>query len=196
MFTSRSEYRLTLRADNADLRLTGKGIAVGCVSTEREKLFKTKIGGLGVSRGTLKVLTITPNHARTYQLPLNQDGIRRTAYEMLSYPSISFEMLARVWPELSEIPQDIQEQLTIETLYAGYLDRQSQDIDLFKREEGTPIPTAINYDTIPSLSNEIRAKLKLARPATIGAAHQIQGMTPAAITILLGHLRRLSAKAA
>jgi len=193
MFTSRSEYRLSLRADNADLRLTGKGIAIGCVGSERKAVFNAKEESLRVSCETLKNLNITPNNAKSFDINLNQDGVRRSAFELLTYPHIVFSDLCRVWNELETIPADIVEQVEIEAMYSGYLDKQQQDIDVFKREEGMKIPDGIDYDSLPSLSTEVKNKLKSNKPQTIGAASNIQGMTPAAILTLIGHVRKRNA---
>ncbi|MDE3016829.1 MAG: tRNA uridine-5-carboxymethylaminomethyl(34) synthesis enzyme MnmG [Pseudomonadota bacterium] len=192
MFTSRSEYRLTLRADNADLRLTEKGISIGCVGKTRREIFHKKEAALKFSRGTLKTLTITPHEAESYNIPINQDGMRRSAYDLLNYNHIGFPSLYRIWPQLKEIPADVSEQLEIEAMYSGYLDRQEQDIADFKKEENMAIPAAINYDVMPSLSTEIKLKLNQFRPHTIGAASRIQGVTPAAIIALMAHVKKYS----
>ncbi len=190
MFTSRSEYRLSLRADNADLRLTGKGIDIGCVASVRENVFNKKIESLSVSRETLKQLTITPNQAKLSNIVLNHDGVRRSAFELLTYPHINFQDICRIWSELHEIPKDIVEQIEIEALYDGYLEKQEQDIIVFKREEELLIPSSVDYDLLPSLSTEIKNKLKFHKPHNIGAASRIQGMTPAAIITLIGHIKK------
>jgi len=194
MFTSRSEYRLSLRADNADLRLTEKGMAVGCISSERQKAFATKKGFLHGSRETLQSKSITPPEAKAHGLAINQDGIRRSAYELLNYNDIGFSNLCLIWPELQSIPADIIEQLEVEVLYSGYLERQELDIAAFKREEEMPIPEALDYDALPSLSTEIKTKLKRINPATIGAASRIQGVTPASIIALMAHIKRYEFK--
>jgi tRNA uridine 5-carboxymethylaminomethyl modification enzyme len=194
MFTSRSEYRLTLRADNADLRLTSKGIAIGCVGSYRKKIFEEKESLLNVSRGTFKALTITPNDAARYDLAINKDGIRRSAFDLLYYNSIPFESLCRVWPELQKTPASVLEQLQIESMYSGYLERQELDIHAFKKEEEMPIPEAFDYDLLPSLSTEVKTKLKHIRPSTIGAAGRIQGVTPAAIITLMAYIKKQSAR--
>ncbi|MEQ1704495.1 MAG: tRNA uridine-5-carboxymethylaminomethyl(34) synthesis enzyme MnmG [Rickettsiales bacterium] len=190
MFTSRSEYRLSLRADNADLRLTEKGIAIGCVKNERKALFKGKLEGLRASRGTLKNLSITPNQAANFAINLNQDGVRRSAFDLLTYPHVNFSDICRVWPELQSMKKDIVEQIEIEALYDSYLEKQEQDIIIFKREEELLIPESINYDLLSSLSTEVKNKLKFHKPHNIGAASRIQGMTPAAVTALIGFIKK------
>ena len=190
MFTSRSEYRLTLRADNADLRLTPNGIEIGCVGSDRKKAFDEKESLLNVSRETLKGLNITPNEAKNFDLTINKDGIRRSAFELLYYNNIPFEKLCIIWPEMASIRPDILEQLQIESMYSGYLERQELDISSFKKEEEMAIPEGMDYDELPSLSTEIKTKLKHIRPSTIGAAGRIQGVTPAAIITLMGHIKK------
>ena len=190
MFTSRSEYRLSLRADNADLRLTGKAISIGGVGSLRETTFRRKESQMSVSRETLNRLSVTPNEAKSYGLTLNQDGIRRTAFDLLQHNHIDFAHLETIWPEVASIPNDIREQLEIESMYSAYLERQELDILAFKKEEEMTIPEALDYDTLPSLSNEIKTKLKSIRPHTIGAASRIQGVTPAAIIALMGHIKK------
>lgn len=194
MFTSRSEYRLSLRADNADLRLTGKGIAIGCIGKDRQKHFESKKALLELSRGTLKQLSITPNHFKSFGFNLNQDGVKRTALELLTYNHITYDNLCTVWPELRDIPLDVVRQLEIEAMYEGYLERQELDIVNFKKEETMRIPEDLNYDELSSLSTEIKTKLKNHRPHTIGAAGRIQGMTPAAIIALMAHLKKMASK--
>ena len=190
MFTSRSEYRLSLRADNADLRLTQKGIDIGCVGSARKIAFEKKIQLLSVSRGTLKQLNTTPNQAKLSNIAINHDGVRRSAFELLTYPHIGFSDICRIWPELQEMPKDIVEQIETEALYDGYLDKQEQDIIVFKREEELIIPNSIDYDLLPSLSTEIKNKLKSHKPHNIGAASRIQGMTPAAVITLIGYIKK------
>jgi tRNA uridine 5-carboxymethylaminomethyl modification enzyme len=195
MFTSRSEYRLSLRADNADLRLTGRGIKYGCVGSQRKKLFLDKAERLRVSRETLDNLYITPNQLKTHGVHINQDGVRRSAFDLLTHNTIRFERLVAIWPELSDIAPDALEQIEIDAMYHGYLERQHDDINAFKKEEAMLIPEDINYDILASLSNEVKAKLKHIRPQTIGAAGRIQGMTPAAVVTLMAHIRKMSYKA-
>jgi tRNA uridine 5-carboxymethylaminomethyl modification enzyme len=195
MFTSRSEYRLSLRADNADLRLTGRGIAIGCVGSLRKKQFEDKLSAMNVSRETFQRLTLTPNEAKTHGLAINQDGIRRTAFELLTYPHVKLDDVLRIWPELGSVDADVLEQLQIEAMYSSYLEKQDQDIIEFKKEEEMLIPEAMSYDDLPSISTEIKTKLKFHRPATIGAASRIQGVTPAAVIALMGHIRKFNSAA-
>ncbi len=190
MFTSRSEYRLSLRADNADLRLTSRAIDIGCVSSRRTAIYREKEVIHNVSRETFLNLSMTPNEAMAYGIKLNQDGIRRNALELLSNPNITYDDLVRRWPQLGEIRPDIKEQIEIEAMYSGYLDRQMEDIESFKKEEKMLIPENFDFDPLPSISNEIKAKLKAARPSTIGSASRIQGMTPAALVALMAHIRK------
>lgn len=191
MFTSRSEFRLSLRADNADLRLTEKGIAIGCVNSKRKQQHIDKLDLLNVSRETMIRLNATPNELKKHGVTINQDGIRRSAFDLMRYDHIGFEGVTKIWSELNSIPDDIKKQLLIETTYSGYLDRQMEDMLSLKQEEKMSIPDLFNYDDLPSLSNEVKAKLKLVKPETIGAASRIPGITPAAVITLMGHLRRL-----
>lgn len=192
MFTSRSEYRLSLRADNADLRLTEKGIEIGCVGSVRKLNFETKLQLLNEARHNLKSLNITPNQAKLLDINLNHDGVRRTAFELLTYPHIGFSDICRAWEQLKKIPKNIVEQLEIEASYDGYLEQQTQDIAVFKREEDLLIPDDVDYDNLPSLSTEIKNKLKFHKPHTIGTASRIQGMTPAAVMNLIGYIKKTS----
>jgi tRNA uridine 5-carboxymethylaminomethyl modification enzyme len=190
MFTSRAEYRLTLRADNADQRLTGKGVAIGCVGAPRRKVFDAKMTALLAARERLATCRATPSVLRAHDLPIARDGAVRTAMELLAYPGVDLGQLARLWPELSELAPEIVEQVEIDGQYAGYLERQEADIRAFRREEALTIPTTVNYDTIGGLSAEARTKLRSTQPATLGAASRIPGMTPAALVALLRHVQR------
>jgi tRNA uridine 5-carboxymethylaminomethyl modification enzyme len=190
MFTSRAEYRLTLRADNADQRLTGKGIAVGCVGQTRQACFEQKMSALEQARARAAALSITPKQAANYDVRLNQDGKRRTAFELLSYPDISVSELARIWPEFADLAPKIAEQLEIDAKYAVYLDRQSADIESYRKDESFELPEQLDYASLQGLSNEIRQKLQTHKPRTIGQAGRIDGITPAALTLLVAHVRR------
>ena len=187
MFTSRAEYRLTLRADNADQRLTGLGEQGGIVGSERAKLFADKLGRLAVSRETMTALTLTPNEAAKHGIAVRLDGVRRTALDLLSLTD--FPSLVRIWPELAGFSPEIVEQLEIDAQYAGYMDRQDADIVAFRRDEGRALPTGLDYGAVSGLSNEVRQKLERIRPATLGQASRIEGLTPAALTLILAHIK-------
>ncbi len=190
MFTSRAEYRLRLRADNADQRLTEKGVAAGCVGGGRARAFAAKMRDLAAAAALLDGLTASPNRLRAAGIEVNLDGVRRSARELLGYRRIGFDRLAALWPEIRGIPPKIAAQLEIEAGYAGYLERQEADIRAFRRDEALAIPDDLDFDAIPGLSTEVRGKLQQARPATLGQAARISGVTPAALTVLLGHVRR------
>ena len=190
MFTSRAEYRLRLRADNADQRLTPKGVDIGCVGPKRARLFGEKAAALANATDLLERLTVTPNRLKTHGIHINQDGVKRTARTLLAYPNISLGDLAGLWPEIGDIPEALHRQLEIEAGYTGYIERQEADITALRRDESLEIPEDMDFDALSGLSNEARAKLAEARPATLGAAARISGVTPAALTILLGHVRR------
>ena len=187
MFTSRAEYRLTLRADNADQRLTGLGVEGGIVGPERQAAFAGKLGRLTVSRETMARLTLTPPQAAAHGIAVRQDGVRRSAMDLLSLTDLP--ALARIWPEIGEIPPDIIEQLEIDAQYAGYLDRQEADILAFRRDEARALPAGLDYAAVIGLSNEVRSKLEAIRPATLGQAARIEGVTAAAITLILAHVK-------
>ncbi len=190
MFTSRAEYRLTLRADNADQRLTEKGIATGVVGGERARAFHTKAKILNQARAWLEALHLSPNEAASYGIRVNHDGVRRTAFDLLGFPEVDFASLKRVWPELASIPAAIAAQIEIDAKYAVYLDRQAADIAGFRRDEALPIPASLDYVGMPGLSAEIRQKLALIRPRTMGQAGRIEGVTPAALTLLAARIRQ------
>jgi tRNA uridine 5-carboxymethylaminomethyl modification enzyme len=194
MFTSRAEYRLTLRADNADLRLTPLGIRVGCVSGFRERAFTRKQASMEAGRNLVNSLSATPNALRRNGLRINLDGLRRTAADLLGYPGMSIDRLCVLWPELASIPKAIQTQLEIEAQYAGYLARQDSDIRAFRRDEALALPEELEYSRICGLSAEVLQKLSAIRPGTLGQAARIPGMTPAALTALLRFARRLGAE--
>ncbi len=192
MFTSRAEYRLILRADNADQRLTGKGVALGCVGAARRQAFAVKTEALAAGRDLLNTLSATPTELRGRGFNVNLDGVRRSAFALLRYPDISWQQIAALWPDLAGLRSDVAEQLEIEGRYAGYLDRQSSDIAAFRRDEALALPADLDYAGIGSLSTEVRLKLETARPATLGAASRIPGVTPAAVTALLAYVKRAS----
>jgi tRNA uridine 5-carboxymethylaminomethyl modification enzyme len=190
MFTSRAEFRLHLRADNADQRLTPLGNARGLVGAERHDLFATKIDALSQGRALLTTLTATPNVARKAGISVNEDGKLRSAFDLLSYPDVTPDDAIRLWPEIAGIAPDIIEQLVVDAQYAVYLDRQRDDIDAVRRDEQKPIPEDMDFTAIPGLSMEIRQKLQQFRPQTIAQAQAMDGMTPAAVTLLLAVIRR------
>jgi tRNA uridine 5-carboxymethylaminomethyl modification enzyme len=193
MFTSRAEYRLTLRADNADQRLTEKGIALGCVGNARMQHHRTKMDALNAARTLSKSLTITPNEAIKHGMTLNRDGQRRSAFELMAYPDIGWSQVRAIWPELAAIDPVIATHLEIDAKYDVYLERQSADVEAFRRDEGMVL-SEVDYQQVPGLSNEVRAKLEKARPFTVGQAGRIDGMTPAALGILAAYLRREARK--
>ncbi|MDA9442253.1 tRNA uridine 5-carboxymethylaminomethyl modification protein [Bradyrhizobium sp. CCBAU 51745] len=193
MFTSRAEYRLTLRADNADQRLTEKAIALGCVGSARIRHHRAKMAALNAARTLSKSLTITPNEAIKHGLSLNRDGQRRSAFELMAYPEIGWSQVRAIWPELASIDPVIATHLEIDAKYDVYLERQSADVEAFRRDEGMVL-SEVDYSLVPGLSNEVRAKLEKARPFTVGQAGRIDGMTPAALGILAAYLRREARK--
>lgn len=190
MFTSRAEYRLTLRADNADQRLTPAGIRLGCVGHDRQTQFEKKMEALNAARVLAASLKSTPNKLAEFGIRINADGVWRSALDLLTYPDIGFQDLIRVWPELSGINPDIIEQIEIDGKYAGYMQRQEGDIHAFRKDEALTLPDDLNIDEIGSLSAEIRQKLKQTKPTTLGAASRIPGMTPAALVALLRFVKR------
>ena len=193
MFTSRAEYRLTLRADNADQRLTPMGMALGCVGPERRLVYSAKAEALDSGRALVRRLSMTPNELHRYGLAINADGIRRSAADLLAYPGIDLARLMAIWPELAAVPQLIAEQLETDGRYSGYLERQTEEIAAFRRDEALKLPVDLDYDAIGSLSAEIRTKLRVSRPETLGAAARVSGVTPAALVALLRHVRRPAA---
>ena len=190
MFTSRAEYRLQLRADNADQRLTDKGIAIGCVGAERARLHKEKTSALNDAYEFAKSVSLTPKEAERHGLLLNKDGQRRTAFELLSYPSVTITQLAKIWPRFGELEPKIAEQIEVDAKYDVYLSRQAADIAAYRRDESVVLPDDFDYAALPGLSNEMKHKLQVHRPRTIGQAGRIDGVTPAALTLLVAHVRR------
>jgi tRNA uridine 5-carboxymethylaminomethyl modification enzyme len=190
MFTSRAEYRLTLRADNADQRLTDRGIAIGCVGAARRQAHADKMAALTAARDFARSVSLTPNEAERHGLALNRDGQRRSAFELLSHPNIGIAELAKIWPRLAELPPKIAEQIEIDAKYDVYLSRQAADIAAYRRDESLELPATLDYAELRGLSNEVRHKLQTLRPRTIGQAGRIDGITPAALTLLVAHLKR------
>jgi len=190
MFTSRAEYRLALRADNADQRLTEKGADIGVVGSLRAQTFREKKSALADLRGILDGLSATPNKLAQFGIAINQDGQHRTGRELLAYQDVTVDVLSGLWPDLKGTDPLIAEQIKIDAHYSAYLERQQSDVQAFRRDEGLEISDDLDFALIPGLSNEVRAKLEAARPATLGAAARISGVTPAALTALLTHVRR------
>ncbi len=190
MFTSRAEYRLTLRADNADQRLTDKGIALGCIGPQRSRRHQAKMAALKDARALAEALNVTPNEAARHGLELRRDGQRRSAFDLLSYPDIGVADIARIWPRLGELDPKIAEQLEVDAKYAVYLDRQAADVESYRRDEALTLGDDIDYETLPGLSNEVRHKLRTHKPRTIGHASRLDGITPAALTLLAAHVHR------
>jgi tRNA uridine 5-carboxymethylaminomethyl modification enzyme len=190
MFTSRSEYRLSLRVDNADERLTPRGLALGCVGQKRADHFAGAQQELQASRARLDSVSLTPNQAAVHGIALNRDGIRRSAFQLLAYPEITWGQLAAIWAELAETSPRVADRLKTDATYAVYLDRQNADIAAFRRDEAVRLPASLDYAGISGLSNEMRVKLETVRPGTLGQAARIEGVTPAALTLLAAHARR------
>jgi tRNA uridine 5-carboxymethylaminomethyl modification enzyme len=192
MFTSRAEYRLTLRADNADQRLTARGIAIGCVGARRRRRHETKMAALATARDFARSVSLTPSEADRYGLMLNKDGQRRSAFELLSHPNIGTAELATIWPQFGDLPPKIAEQIEIDAKYDVYLSRQAADIAAYRRDERLELPEGLDYSQIGGLSTEVRQRLSSARPRTISQAARMDGITPAALTLLVAHLKRNS----
>lgn len=189
MFTSRAEFRLKLRADNADQRLTPMGEAIGCVGGDRSNAFLAKAAELATARGKLEALSLSPNEAAKHGLSINRDGRRRSAFDLLSYSEISLDRLKQIWPDLGEIPKSIGQQIEIDARYAAYVRRQDEDVAILRRDEAEIIPTDFDFAALPGLSHEIRQKLLKHRPETIAQASRIDGVTPAAIMLLLARIK-------
>jgi tRNA uridine 5-carboxymethylaminomethyl modification enzyme len=190
MFTSRAEYRLRLRADNADQRLTPAGLDLGCVGAERRAAFEKKCRALEEGRRLLESLTLTPNEAARRGLDINQDGRRRSAFELLAYPDVDLARLRGIWPEVGRIDARIAAQLEVDARYSHYVDRQEADVAAFRKDEGVAIPMDFDFAAIPGLSAEVRQRLEALRPVTLAQASRMEGMTPAALMLLLAHLRK------
>ena len=196
MFTSRAEYRLALRADNADQRLTARGVALGCVGAARRKMFEAKTAALSEAREYARSVNVSPSEAERHGFRLKKDGHRRSAFEILSYPDIGIAEVSRIWPRLGRLPQVVAEQLEIEAKYDVYLSRQAADVESYRRDEALLLPEHLDYSVIPGLSNEVRQKLSTQRPRSVGHAAKLEGMTPAALTLLVAYLRRGGTRAA
>jgi tRNA uridine 5-carboxymethylaminomethyl modification enzyme len=190
MFTSRAEFRLSLRCDNADIRLTPRGRKIGCVGVERGQLFSARLAQLNLLKERLQELNLTPGEAARHNIQINRDGVRRSAFSILSYPDVQFGDLVNIWPELGGFKGSISDQLEIDAKYAVYLDRQASAVFLLKRDESVKLGSDFDYDLIPGLSNEVRSKLKATRPDSLGQAGRIEGVTPAALTLILAWVKK------
>ena len=194
MFTSRAEYRLTLRSDNADIRLTTRGIKIGLISSNRAQIFNDKLENITKITKNMLKLTISPSQAQKFDINIAKDGILRTSNQILSQKGVNMVKIREIWPKIPYISREIDDQIEINAHYSGYLKKQNADILAFKRDESLIIPKTLNYDVLSGLSNEVKSKFKKIRPKTMGQALRIDGITPAAVYILLSHIKRKSIK--
>jgi tRNA uridine 5-carboxymethylaminomethyl modification enzyme len=190
MFTSRAEFRLSLRADNADERLTAKGIALGCVSADRARVYRQVRDQLEQARAMLKATTATPRELEAHGIIVNRDGARRSAFELAAQAQFSLDVLARVWPELADIPANLVRRLEADAKYSVYLDRQAEDVARYRRDDLAALPPDLDYGRLSGLSNEIKQKFIAVRPVSLGQARRIEGVTPAALALIAAHARR------
>lgn len=194
MFTSRAEYRLSLRADNADQRLTPLAISLGCAGELRQKAFENKAEGLSRAKEALTERAFTPQDLEKLGMTVRKDGTKRTAFELLAFPTVDYAMITQLDPSLADIPDDIQTQISRDAMYANYIERQARDVEALQRDEAHRIPDDFLYEDLEGLSNELASKLTLARPRTLAQASRVEGMTPAALTLILARLRRAGRK--
>jgi len=194
MFTSRAEFRLALRADNADQRLTPLGIRLGCVGGVRQQAFTEKMGQLTSAKTRTTAVSYTPKQIAAVGIAVNQDGNRRTGFDLLAFPDVDFDALVRLDPTLSDIDVETRRQIARDALYHNYIERQKKDVEAMQRDEAQKIPTEFDFTVLEGLSNELKGKLDRARPETLAQAGRIDGMTPAALTLLLAKLRQAEKK--
>jgi tRNA uridine 5-carboxymethylaminomethyl modification enzyme len=190
MFTSRAEFRLKLRADNADQRLTALGISIGCIAEDRQVAFREKTEALARGRAALDAVFLTPHQIKQMGIKVSQDGVLRSAFTLLSFPDVTPEAIAGIVPEFATLEPGIQRQIACDALYSQYIDRQQNEVDGLKRDESLLIPADFDYSILPGLSNELKMKLTKVQPGSIAHASRIEGMTPAALTLVLVRLRR------
>jgi tRNA uridine 5-carboxymethylaminomethyl modification enzyme len=190
MFTSRAEFRLSLRADNADERLTAKGIALGCVRPERARVYAQVCDRLEHARTMLRCATATPRELEAHGLVVNRDGARRSAFELAAQTQFSLAILARVWPQLGHIPAHLVRRLEADAKYSVYLNRQAEDVARYRRDDSAALPADLDYARLSGLSNEIKQKFIAVRPVSLGQARRIEGVTPAALALIAAHARK------
>jgi tRNA uridine 5-carboxymethylaminomethyl modification enzyme len=196
MFTSRAEFRLSLRADNADQRLTPKGIALGCVGEERRVSFEDKMEKMQAARERLDAMSLTPKQISEAGIKVNADGNRRSGFDLLAFPDVGFGDVIGLDPSLADVAPEIRAQIEKDALYANYIKRQELDVAAMKRDEAQAIPADFDYAVLEGLSNELKGKLSRVRPATLGQAGRVDGMTPAALTLILARLRQMERRSA